>query len=111
MAWEQEHQIRAQVQCSTCPNVRFVTVLGKNEADCVAQLNHERREGHCFSCDANCSEEAFEAAKLRFGKCNRCGKVMPIGALLQHKADHARDDRTFRRSPAWQVKLPKYPRL
>lgn len=104
MSWNATYQIRQTVKCSECGTPRLVTVQDSSESGCVSQLNHERREGLCPKCDAKHDEQPSAAGKLRFGKCI-CGKILPLGALAQHKADHYRDKKTFTRR---SVQLPNF---
>lgn len=95
MSWNATFQMRQTVPCSECKAPRRITVQDSSESGCVSQLNHERREGLCSKCEAKHGDEpAKDAGKLRFGKCV-CGKILPLGALAQHRADHARDKRSF----------------
>ena len=105
MSWNATFQMRQTVKCSECGTPRLVTVQDSSESGCVSQLNHERREGRCLACDRkHPDDESSEAGKLRFGKCV-CGKILPLGALALHKADHYRDKKTFTRR---SVQLPNF---
>ena len=97
MSWNATFQVRQTVKCSECGTPRIITVQDSSESGCTSQLNHERREGLCSKCEAKHPDEQPAATgKLRFGKCI-CGKILPLGALALHRAEHARDKRTFSR--------------